>query len=163
MPRFPKGGDFSGQRAQMMGDPVHNQDGVNLRTLQAYLGGGVRDLVGDPSTVLPMTYAKGDRWTDTSTAYSTLRVCKATTITHTLADWVIVGQQGAYFLHYQTVPEAIWTVAHNQDCYPIPTVVDDDGWIIVVDIRFVDRNTVIVAFDKPATGMAILLCGRTLT
>jgi hypothetical protein len=53
----------------------------------------VRDYVGDAALVLPQNYRKGDRWTDLDSDVATLRVCKATTITHTLADWVVIGRQ----------------------------------------------------------------------
>jgi hypothetical protein len=52
----------------------------------------IRDYIGTDTEVLPLMYRAGDRWTDTDSNY-TVRVCKATTITHTLADWVSIGRQ----------------------------------------------------------------------
>jgi hypothetical protein len=53
----------------------------------------IKDYYGDAATVLPLTYRKGDRWTDPTTNACTVYVCKATTITHTTADWVAIGRQ----------------------------------------------------------------------
>ena len=54
----------------------------------------VRDYLGTAAEVLPLDYRKGDRWTDPSTPYCTLRVCTADPITHTVNDWFIIGRQG---------------------------------------------------------------------
>lgn len=69
---------------------------VNDRWVMATLSVGqqVRDYVGTPAAILPQSYRKCDRWTDTSSAKCILRMCITDTITHTLADWFTVGRQG---------------------------------------------------------------------
>lgn len=54
----------------------------------------IRDFIGDAATVLPQNYRRGDRWTDLDSPLVTFRMCKAAVITHTLADWIIIGRQG---------------------------------------------------------------------
>lgn len=48
--------------------------------------------VGPAATVLLRPYKPGDLWADSTSSYK-LRICKVTTITNTLADWVSIGAQ----------------------------------------------------------------------
>jgi len=56
------------------------------------IGGGVRDFVGTAAEILPLDYRAGDRWTATDANY-TVRVCRASPITHSAADWIAIGRQ----------------------------------------------------------------------
>jgi hypothetical protein len=58
-------------------------------------GPRIRDFIGTAAEVLPLSYRRGDRWTDLGSASCALRICKVTAITHTMADWVTVGKQGS--------------------------------------------------------------------
>ncbi len=68
--------------------------GATWTTAVVSIGHAVRDFVGTPAEILPQAYRKGDRWTDLTTAICLIRICKATTITHTAADWIPIGRQG---------------------------------------------------------------------
>lgn len=63
-------------------------------SVQVAHGPPIREYVGTAAEVLPLTYRKADRWTDTSHARCLIRVCHADTNTHTLADWTLIGRQG---------------------------------------------------------------------
>lgn len=53
-------------------------------------------------------------------------------------------------------PSATWVIQHNLDTYPITDLYDFDGFEIVGDVQMPDRNTVVVLFDFPVAGIAIL-------
>lgn len=62
--------------------------------VQVAMGPVIREYVGSAAEVLPASYRKCDRWTDNSHARCLMRICVADTITHTMADWVLIGRQG---------------------------------------------------------------------
>jgi hypothetical protein len=63
-------------------------------SVQVAHGPVIREYIGPSSEVLPLDYRRCDRWTDNSHARCLLRICIATAVTHTLADWALVGRQG---------------------------------------------------------------------
>jgi hypothetical protein len=75
-------------------DRLYEWVGNRWESSVVYVGRAIRDFVGTQAEVLPQFYQKGDRWTDLASAVAMMRVCKTDSITHTIADWVVVGRQG---------------------------------------------------------------------
>lgn len=53
-------------------------------------------------------------------------------------------------------PSDTWTVVHNLGVFPVVDLYDFDGYEIGGDVQMPDRNTVVVLFDVPVAGIAIL-------
>lgn len=122
------------------------------------VGHQIRDYTGAPAEVLPQDYRRGDRWTDDAALF---RICIADPITHTLADWASVGSATArvVFNYIQATPSAVWTIAHGQDCHPSVSVFDSADRLLICDVEYQDRNTVVVRSKRPTAGRAVLICG----
>lgn len=56
--------------------------------------------------------------------------------------------------HAQSVPAAVWTVAHNMGKHPAVAVVDSAGGTVYGDIRYLDINTVTLTFSGAFAGFA---------
>lgn len=54
---------------------------------------GVSIYLGDEATVLLQPYRPGDLWIDDTAGRYEVRVCRASPITNTRADWIAVGRQ----------------------------------------------------------------------
>ena len=59
---------------------------------------------------------------------------------------------GATYTHSQTIPAAIWTVAHNLGRKPSVTVTDHLGNVVVPDVRYLDNDLVQVTHGVSLTG-----------
>lgn len=64
------------------------------------------------------------------------------------------GGAGATYTHIQSVPAAVWTVAHNLGRYPSITVVDNLGGQLYPDVRYVDADIAQITHSVPLTGRA---------
>lgn len=60
--------------------------------------------------------------------------------------------------HVQTAPSALWTITHNRNCHPVISVIDENDLLIMPDVSYPDRNTVVLSFGQPNSGRAILVC-----
>lgn len=60
------------------------------------------------------------------------------------------------FVYRQSVPAAVWPIAHNLGRYPSVTVVDSAGDVCVGDVDYVDANNVTLTFSAPFSGSAFL-------
>jgi hypothetical protein len=60
------------------------------------------------------------------------------------------------YRHHQATALALWTVGHDMGFYPAVTTTDTAGSELVGDVRYVDANTVAVAFSQPVAGYANL-------
>lgn len=70
-----------------------------------------------------------------------------------------VGPQGPFAPTFRMTfasPLDTWVINHNLDVYPVVDIYDLDGYEMVGDVLMPDRNTVMVLFDFPVTGIAIL-------
>lgn len=53
-------------------------------------------------------------------------------------------------------PLDTWVINHNLDVYPTVDLYDPDGTEIGGDVTMPDKNTVVVMFDFPISGFAVL-------
>jgi hypothetical protein len=56
----------------------------------------------------------------------------------------------------QSSPSALWMITHNLNRYPDVSVVDSAGSVVVGDPRYIDANTISIAFSAPFSGVAYL-------
>lgn len=66
-----------------------------------------------------------------------------------------VYYKGSY-IHTQSREAATWIIAHNLGRYPSVTVVDSENIVVLCDMRYSDRNTIILSFTSPLAGAAYL-------
>lgn len=64
------------------------------------------------------------------------------------------GAGGATYTHTQTIPAAVWTVAHNLSRRPSVSVTDHLGNLLVADVLYVDADIVQVTHGTPYIGFA---------
>lgn len=57
-----------------------------------------------------------------------------------------------HYVHNQLIASATWTVNHNLNKFPAVTVVDSSGNVLIVDVEYVDANTVTVRFTSSTGG-----------
>lgn len=60
------------------------------------------------------------------------------------------------YTHAQTVPAALWLVAHNLGKYPSTTVVDSAGSVVIGDVSHADANNLQLTFSGAFAGTAYL-------
>lgn len=78
-------------------------------------------------------------------------------ITVTLEKAIPVGGGSAStFTWVQSIPLAVWTIAHNLNRYPSVTVVDTTGTKIEPDISYTDSTTIQITFGAAYAGKAYL-------
>jgi len=68
----------------------------------------------------------------------------------------IPGPMGTTYTFTQSGPSALWTITHNLNRFPSVEVTDSTGRIVEGDERYVDANTLTVAFSAPFSGEAYL-------
>lgn len=61
---------------------------------------------------------------------------------------------GATYTHTQSIPAAVWTVAHNLSRRPSIAVTDHLGNLLVADVLYVDADIVQVTHGVPYIGYA---------
>lgn len=66
------------------------------------------------------------------------------------------GEGDKTFTYTQQTPASSWRIQHNLDKYPAVSVVDSAGSIVIGDVEYIDKNTVIVTFQSAFAGTAYL-------
>lgn len=66
------------------------------------------------------------------------------------------GKVSDTFVYSQSPASSEWTITHNLDKYPAVAVVDSAGNIVIGDIQYIDRNTVVITFKAAFSGKAYL-------
>lgn len=61
---------------------------------------------------------------------------------------------GATYVHTQSSPAAVWTVAHNLGRHPSITVTDHLGNVLIADVQYLDASMVQITHSVPAIGCA---------
>ena len=60
------------------------------------------------------------------------------------------------YIHNQTSPASIWTVAHNLNKYPSVSVVDSAYEEVIGEVEYLTPNTLEVRFTAPFSGQAYI-------
>lgn len=60
------------------------------------------------------------------------------------------------YIHTQNPASDLWTIHHNLNNYPSVGVIDSAGNIVIGDVRYEDRNTVVITFKAAFSGKAYL-------
>ena len=60
------------------------------------------------------------------------------------------------YIHNQPTASAEWTINHHLGRYPSVTVIDSGGSVVVGDVQYVDKCTIIVRFQSAFSGKAYL-------
>jgi hypothetical protein len=60
------------------------------------------------------------------------------------------------YVHRQDTPSDEWTIVHNLDSYPSVTVVDSAEETVIMDVEYIDKNTVICRAIGAFSGKAYL-------
>lgn len=68
----------------------------------------------------------------------------------------VPGKASDTFVYSQSPASSEWTITHNLDKYPAVAVVDSAGNIVIGDIQYIDRNTVVITFKAAFSGKAYL-------
>lgn len=66
------------------------------------------------------------------------------------------GARAETFVHNQSPASSVWTIEHSLDNYPTVTVVDSAGNVVIGDVQYQDRNTVVITFESAFSGKAYL-------
>lgn len=61
-----------------------------------------------------------------------------------------------HYVHYQDVPSKEWTVVHNLNKFPSTTIVTSAGDVVLADVYYKDKSTVIITFCAELAGKAYL-------
>ena len=109
-----------------------------------------------------MTYAVGDLVTYKGELYrckAEIPVAEPWNADHwtkiTLADELKIARADTY-IHSQSPASDTWTIHHNLNNYPAVAVIDSAGNTVVGDVRYEDRNTVVIEFQAAFSGKAYL-------
>lgn len=62
----------------------------------------------------------------------------------------------ARYVHDQAIAADVWTVVHNLNCYPSATVVDSANEVVLVEIEYLDLNTLEVKLGSAHGGKAYI-------
>ena len=60
------------------------------------------------------------------------------------------------YIHTQNPASDVWTIHHNLNNYPAVDVIDSAGNVVIGDVRYEDRNTVVITFKAAFSGKAYL-------
>ena len=60
------------------------------------------------------------------------------------------------YIHTQNPASDLWTIHHNLNNYPAVEVIDSAGNVVIGDVRYEDRNTVVITFKAAFSGKAYL-------
>ncbi len=60
------------------------------------------------------------------------------------------------YIHLQRVASSKWAIKHDLDKYPSVMVIDSAGTNIVGDVKYVDKNNLIIIFSSIMSGYAFL-------
>lgn len=73
----------------------------------------------------------------------------------TLADELKVSRADT-FIYSQNPASDVWTIRHDLNNYPAVAVIDSAGSVVVGDVQYTDRNTVVITFKAAFSGKAYL-------
>ena len=59
-------------------------------------------------------------------------------------------------IYVQAVASDTWSITHNMDKYPSVTVVDSGNTVVIGDIHYIDRNSLVLTFVGAFVGKAYL-------
>jgi hypothetical protein len=61
--------------------------------------------------------------------------------------------------HVQSAPSTLWTITHNKNTFKLQTTIYNTNWeqLVPNNIQIIDNNTVLVSFNAPIAGRAMLL------
>lgn len=60
------------------------------------------------------------------------------------------------YTHDQMVPQKVWNITHNLDCFPSVTVIDSSGRVVIGDVTYISKNEVQVSFTAEFSGKVYL-------
>lgn len=60
------------------------------------------------------------------------------------------------YVYRQDIPTSLWTINHNLDAYPSVSIVDSTETIVIGEVEYIDRNSVVVTFNGSFSGKAYL-------
>jgi hypothetical protein len=66
----------------------------------------------------------------------------------------LIDSSAAQFIHYQDVPAASWTIAHNLSGYPSVSVVDSANRLVFGEVTYLTQDTVRIDFSAGFSGRA---------
>lgn len=66
------------------------------------------------------------------------------------------GGNDKNYIYEQTEAKDVWVINHDLEKYPSVIIVDDNNIVIVGEIEYMNKNQVIIRFNKNETGKAIL-------
>ncbi|WP_443863221.1 hypothetical protein [Fusobacterium ulcerans] len=66
------------------------------------------------------------------------------------------GGSDKNYIYKQTEAKDVWVINHDLEKYPSVIIVDDNNIVIVGEIEYMNKNQVIIRFNKNKTGKAIL-------
>jgi len=61
-----------------------------------------------------------------------------------------------HYIHNQIKSSNVWTIQHNLDKYPSVIIADSSNNVVMGDIAFIDKNSIIVSFMAEFSGKAYL-------
>ena len=61
-----------------------------------------------------------------------------------------------HYIHNQIKSSNVWTIQHNLNKYPSVIIVDSSDNVVIGDISFIDKNSIIVSFMAEFSGKAYL-------
>lgn len=67
-----------------------------------------------------------------------------------------VGQSGGNAVFNHDSPSDSWVVHHNLGLFPVVTVVDNENRQMLVDVQYVDENTITIFLAQALTGKVYL-------
>jgi hypothetical protein len=60
------------------------------------------------------------------------------------------------YIHNQAIPSAVWTINHNLQTFPSVTAVDSAGEEMIMEVTYIDYNTLTCKASGPIAGKAYL-------
>ena len=69
-------------------------------------------------------------------------------------DAEINASTDKHYVHTQMVAAASWTINHNLGKFPAVSVVDSGGSVVVGEVQYINKDTLIVSFAGAFSGVA---------
>jgi hypothetical protein len=67
-----------------------------------------------------------------------------------------IGIGDAHFTYVQSSPSSNWVIEHSLGKHPSVSIVDDNGNMIMADVRYIDLENLEITFSQPVSGEAFL-------
>ena len=74
----------------------------------------------------------------------------------TISVDVVRGGVDSTFVYATPTPMASWEIVHEMNKYPSVMVTDWNYNVILADVKYIDKNTVVVNLNEPICGRAFL-------